>query len=261
MEDFGLKNETNQVRKDMELMKKELDEVKKENMFLKREGEEIKEIVRQIKNDAANKKEIDDMNMAVVEVRKENEGLRQLWSGVVENKSKVEESKETTSAGAVSNIREERKLKAEVAEVIDRENRKKNLIIMGLEEGTNEEESESEKVAEIFRELLEGVPVRLGTVERLGKKGDKVRHIRVTIEDQYTRRKILAKAKNLKEKSATKKLFIVPDLTRLQQENDKKLRDKLRTLKAEGIQNVKIQKGEIIKIDGNEREVLFRIEQ
>ena len=132
---------------------------------------------------------------------------------------------------------------------------------MGLEEGTNEEESESEKVAEIFRELLEGVPVRLGTVERLGKKGDKVRHIRVTIEDQYTRRKILARAKNLKDKSATKKLFIVPDLTRLQQENDKKLRDKLRTLKAEGIQNVKIQKGEIIKTDGNEREVLFRIEQ
>jgi len=271
------KRNQDKSEKEMVGFKKEMEEIKKENRILKREGEETKDIVRQMQKEAVSKKEVGEMNSVVVGIRKENEELKQLWADVVigngnggvgsvavgnevGRENRLEGSIEGNT-GEENNVREVRKLKAEVTEAIDRENRKKNLIIMGLDEGTEETENESDRISEIFKDLLEGAPVRIGGVERIGKQGDKARHVKVTIEDNYARRKILAAAKNLKEKSVTKKVFIVPDLTRLQQENDKKLRDKIRELRTEGVQNIKIQKGQIIKAEGIEKEVLFSIEQ
>ena len=64
------------------------------------------------------------------------------------------------------------------------------------------------------------------------------------LTDVNDRKRLLVRAKNLK-KEGFDKIFLVPDLTRNQQE-DKKLRDELKSLKAAGVTNVKISKGKVI---------------
>ena len=60
---------------------------------------------------------------------------------------------------------------------------------------------------------------------------------------------------------------MAPDLTRLQQEEDKKLRDKLKEFREEGSKkgnertSVKIIRGEIVREVNGGREVLFSLEK
>src|SRR3989442_4449470 len=166
------------------------------------------------------KKEVEEVNKVVGELRTENEEMKKLWSDVVVAKSiersRGEEENATISAGNLE--REDRKLKAEVSEAMDRENRKKNLIIMGLPEAVEgtAEEDDAGKVKILLTGLLDGEPVRIGLVERIGTNPgkDKPRPLRVTIEYHVARRNLLLRAKKLKEGPDTKKIFIVPDLTR-----------------------------------------------
>jgi len=65
--------------------------------------------------------------------------------------------------------RDERHLTAKISEVMDRENRKKNLIRMGMDEyveGSNGPDDDA-RVRRLFLELNDGAPVRLGKIERL----------------------------------------------------------------------------------------------
>ena len=67
----------------------------------------------------------------------------------------------------------------------------------------------------------------------------------VKLTDVNDSKWLLVRAKNLK-KEGFDKIFLVPDLTRNQQQEDKKLRDELKSLKAAGVTNVKISTGKVI---------------
>ena len=54
-------------------------------------------------------------------------------------------------------------------------------------------------------------------------------------------------------------IFVVPDLTKLQQEEDKKLRDKLKEIRESGRKQAKIEKGEIVEEVEGKKEVLFSL--
>jgi len=76
----------------------------------------------------------------------------------------------------------------------------------------------------------------------------------VQIEDK---RKALYNAKKLAGIDKFANIYISPDLTRKQQELEKKLRDKFRALKGEGLTNIKINRGKIIQGEGHGMKVLY----
>ena len=93
---------------------------------------------------------------------------------------------------------------------------------------------------------------------RVGKvAGSKPRPVRVAIEEVDDKRKILNRAKLLKENSKYDKIYVCPDLTKKQQDEDKKLRDKVREFRNQGMVGVKIVRGEVVKEEAGSRVVLF----
>jgi hypothetical protein len=132
-----------------------------------------------------------------------------------------------------------------VVEEMEREKRRNNLVLMGVpEEGENGERREI--VNNVISGLMPGVQVNFELVGRIGKKGVGTRPVRIKVDDQNHRRKLLAGAKDLKDKEGLDKIYIVPDLTRVQQMEDKKLREEVRRLRAAGERGVKIEKGAVV---------------
>ena len=62
-----------------------------------------------------------------------------------------------------------------------------------------------------------------------------------------SKKEMLQRAKNLKDNDTLKKIYITPDLTRKQQEVDKKLRDNLKRLRVDGESTAKMQGGKVVK--------------
>jgi hypothetical protein len=94
---------------------------------------------------------------------------------------------------------------------------------------------------------MTGVKVEFVVLGRIGAKGEKARPIRIKIDDVGHRRNLLARAKGLKEIDGLERVFIVPDLTRAQQEEGRKLREEVSALRREGKFRIRISKGEIVK--------------
>ena len=55
---------------------------------------------------------------------------------------------------------------------------------------------------------------------------------------------MLARNKELKNKEGMDRIYIVPDMTKVQQEKDKKLREEVKALRNSGEAGVKISRGE-----------------
>jgi hypothetical protein len=72
-----------------------------------------------------------------------------------------------------------------------------------------------------------------------------------------SRKEILVRAKELKDTTAYKKVFVTPDLTRKQQEKDKELRDQLRRFRDGGESTARIKFGKIVKNGEGGREVVL----
>jgi len=157
------------------------------------------------------------------------------------------------------NRKREREFQAQVVETMDREKRKNNIIIMGLNENMTEKEME-EFIGEMLGAILETEEAELNVQGRIGKKldGEKRRPVKVEIRDAAVRRKIIQKASNLKKEPKYEKIYISPDLTRKQQEEDKALRDKVKEFRNQGMEGVKISKGCVVQEGpGGKREVLY----
>ena len=80
--------------------------------------------------------------------------------------------------------------------------------------------------------------------------------VRVICQDIETRRGILKGANKLRTVEGYERTYISPDLTKSQQEVDKRLRDKLRELRVQH-KEAKINNGEIIIFESGTRIVLF----
>ena len=91
----------------------------------------------------------------------------------------------------------------------------------------------------------------------IGKPGGKPRPLRINIRIPAERRKLLYQTKRLRDMKEYEKVYISPDLTRLQQEEDKHLRDKVKEFKQQGLSNVKIVRGQVVSETDGRKEILF----
>ena len=161
------------------------------------------------------------------------------------------------------NRKRERELQAQVVETMEREKRKNNIIIMGLSEEMNDKETE-EFIGEMLSTIMGVEQVELKVHGRVGKKAeaDKKRPVKVEVREATVRRSILQKAANLKKEQKYEKIYVSPDLTRKQQEEDKALRDKVKEFRGQGMEGVKINKGCVVKeLQGGKKEILFNPSQ
>jgi hypothetical protein len=91
------------------------------------------------------------------------------------------------------------------------------------------------------------------------KTASSILSINVCIEDIGARRRVLKGASSLKAKRDYEKVYIVPDLTRKQMDEDRQLREKVKQFRQDGKLGVKIVRGEVVHDVGGNREVLFSI--
>ena len=153
------------------------------------------------------------------------------------------------------------RVKDQVADVIDdREEvewRKYNLIVFGLPESPSEEtddriDEDTWKMEDIKKtDLNVSLSPRNGIYDarRLGKLDkNKTRPLRITFDDIRTKRDVLINAKKLKKCSEPykKQMFINPDLTAKQREEDEQLRKKMWERREKFNENVIIRKGKIV---------------
>jgi len=138
----------------------------------------------------------------VDKIRIECEGLNTLWSKVVGGVVVQEGCGLSTD---VKGVNQSRKIQVEVTEAIDRERRKKNLIIRGIPE-TKEAEEYKDNVNNMIRDLMEGKYVKYEVMERIRRKENGVRPIKILVEENAQRRQLLAKAKHLNQFIPTRHL-------------------------------------------------------
>jgi len=141
--------------------------------------------------------------------------------------------------GKTQDIQQKREMQEQVYEALERDMRRLNLVIMGNKEDS--EEDGTKTLMELMKVLGledEGVVQVLG---RIGKAGGKPRPIRVKLGNWESRRRVLLKAKMLKDTIGFKSIYVCPNLTLHQQEEDKKLRDKVKDFRGKrGHERVKI---------------------
>ena len=162
-------------------------------------------------------------------------------------------------SGVVRNEMVSWPVRQQVNEAMEIEKRKDKLVISGIKESDDAEE----KVGEILQEM--GYHKTFQVVERVGKVGGtgkgKDRLVRVKLETVTDKWRLIAGAKKLANSSSFKEVYIMPDLTRKQADEDKQLRLKLKELRetneVEG--GVKIHRGKIVCRGGDHR-VIFNPE-
>ena len=127
---------------------------------------------------------------------------------------------------------------------------KDNLIISGIPES----DSDIDHVVDLISKELDITPI-IESAQRCGKlnpEADNPRLLKIRITNSETRRKILLKAKNLRNSTdahTKEKVYIRPDETRKQQLASKNLRDDLRARKlANPDKTYRIIKGEIKEV-------------
>ena len=136
-------------------------------------------------------------------------------------------------------------------EMEDRLRRRTNLIISGIPEqtsGTTEERSkaDSQKVTTLLDDLCEVSDESISRVHRIGRQQpDKNRLLRVILSDEEDTKKILYRAKELRNLPPHKNIFINRDLTHYQREDNKKLREELKRRRASG-EDVVIRSGKLV---------------
>jgi hypothetical protein len=94
---------------------------------------------------------------------------------------------------------------------------------------------------------------------RIGKLGGQVscRPYRVVIGEGEIRREILKGSSKLKQVSGLENIYVSPDLTKVQQAEDKNLRKKLKEIREAGEREAKIAQGKIVKWTDNQVQVLY----
>ena len=88
----------------------------------------------------------------------------------------------------------------------------------------------------------------------------KIRPIRERVRTYEAKNEVLQRARNLKESTKFKKVYIAPDLTRKQPQLDKDLRINVKKFRDEGgHENVRIKGGKVVKNgQGNQVVVLYQ---
>jgi len=229
-------------QKDIENVKVGVKEFKKE-VVMKGEMQEVQKELAQMRREVVLRKEVEEVKKSmekikggatVVDVEKE---VRKTFAEiVVSEREKEEKEKNSEEIG--------REMEMKVKEVMEREKRRSNIVVMGMEEESDEKDTEC--IGKMMAILIPEVGIKYEVMGRIGKKSDKIRPLRVKLTDLGDKRRVLSRAKNLKNEAGMGKIYIVPDLTKIQQTEDKKLREEVKSLRMAGIINVKISNGKVI---------------
>lgn len=204
------------------------------------------------------KEKQDKMEVVVDELKKEVKEMK-VQMGLVRGYAEAASEKRGergNSEEAVVSIRGGRDMQMQVTEAMERDRRKFNLVLMGVVE--DETDSSGKDLAmEVLRELKVDEGNGFEYVGRVGRKATRPRPIRIKFGSMEAKRGLLTRAKNLRDITKFSRIYISNDLTRLQQEQDKKLRDKLREFREEGKLGVKISNGTIMQYVDGRQVVLF----
>jgi hypothetical protein len=153
---------------------------------------------------------------------------------------------------------EEKRWRVQSREEMDMGGRGRNLVIWGVEELGEEEVGSGilGKIGQILEQLGQGERCQFKYIGRIGKKREgRIRPVRIEMKDMNLRRRVLSRAKTLKESMVFNRVFIVPDLTRRQQLVDRNLRDKVWELRRGSVKDARIERGEIVSGSGVDRKV------
>ena len=128
-----------------------------------------------------------------------------------------------------------------LSEEKEKDKRKLNLILHNIPESTNpssdvRKQDNTDTAATIFNQHL-GIPTSVTNATRLGKKGTKSRILHATVSSERDKAIILrncTKVRSITGADYLKKLFITPDMTPMEREQNKALRSRLREMNQEG---------------------------
>jgi hypothetical protein len=221
---------------------------------------EVIELKKQLEDQVHEGKHIAESNSDMVvnrfeEIKGEISEIKKSYSSMLQ----VGITASAESAGNISSV-PSRNIKIEVSEVMEREKRKNNLVIFGIDE-TNDEFATKDRVKEIISAVgLEENKVKyFGRVGR-NATGPRPRSVRVVCEDAETKRSFLKSAFKLKTIEGYANIYVSSDLTKMQQIQDKKLRDKLKEIRLSN-RDAKINNGEIVIFEDGYRKILFTQQQ
>ena len=110
--------------------------------------------------------------------------------------------------------------------------------------------SESETILILLQQYYQhlGIPTSVSNATRLGKKGIKARLLRVTVSTERDKATILrnsTKVRSMNGIEYLKKLYITPDLTPMEREQNKALRSRLNEMNQQG-NRYRIKNGQIV---------------
>ena len=139
-----------------------------------------------------------------------------------------------------------------IQEVEDRNRRSHNLIVSGIPEGEGSiderKAADKEKIKKLLGDLDdhwdEDVTEQVHRIGNNTSKGPRL--IRVTCGEKSVKRDILQRAKQLRNLPAYTNVYINPDLTIRQREENKRLRNEFKARKSRG-ENVMIRNGKVVE--------------
>lgn len=137
-----------------------------------------------------------------------------------------------------------------VKEFMNRESKKQNIVLFGVEENENEQVNDLQRKTNHVWETL-GEDVKVSMQSRIGRRvpgHPRPRPIVVRLKDPEMRPRLLRKSSVLRQaNNGLEKVFLAPDLTPEQQIHNKKLRVEVKRRRDLG-EKVKIQGDRIITI-------------
>jgi len=149
----------------------------------------------------------------------------------------------------------------EIKEEEEKKKRQKNLVVYKIEESTNENKEEreledKEKCLNLMNRCLE-IKVENNDIEklvRLGRRNENNRPLLVIMREKDKKYEILSNASKLRnaQEEEHRKVYISPDLTIKQREENKKLREELKRRRENG-ENLYIKGGKLVEVRSNFR--------
>lgn len=245
-----MENEIGELSGKVEILtRKEKEVEEKRRKDLEKQGEmekDIAEIKKGIELLKKGSEEMEEIRNKVSEVKKDADEAKETFAQIViQEGKKLDKNVEAVNKGDVdSNRVKDKKEQEKILEMIERAKRRSNLILFGVPEDGEEGEG-SEIVQEVINHLVDS-EVAYEVLGRVGKRGDKCRPMRVKVENSLHKKRILTNAKKLKDIVGKGNIYIAPDLTRQQQEEDRKLRQEVKLRRSRGEVGVRISGGEVI---------------
>lgn len=158
----------------------------------------------------------------------------------------------------------EKIIERDIKELCDRDRRKANIIVFNIEESLDEDWQQrklddARKIQEVLSKI--NVATNIHNPVRMGPKKDGSRWprpLKVTVDDERTKWKILKEAKNLRELGKENQPYIKKDMTVMEREQEAQLRKELqekRQLEATDGGQTKwtIWKGRVTKMEAGRR--------